>query len=165
MQQMILNAIFFNFSWLGLILIGDYFIPVALAWLAWHVSECEERDKEVVLICCLALTGFIVDSVLIHLSIFDFGDDMQVIPLWLITLWACFAATLRHSLSFMQKHILLPIIAGGALAPLSYFAGAKLGAVSFPQPTVVTFLVLSLIWMSILLTVNSILKKEEVSYA
>ena len=91
------------------------------------------------------MIGITVDNVWVQLSVFDFGQR-AFIPLWLVVLWACFAATLGHSLKFLTKSIYFQVIAGAVFAPLSYFAGERLSAVGFGYSHYFTFLLLSVSW-------------------
>lgn len=159
------NVFGFNLSWFGLILLGNSFIPIAAVWLALHCYFCKDHIQELTLITLVTALGIILDSCLLQLSIFEFNDQGPIIPFWLITLWACFAATIRHSLAFLQKHPLLPIFVGGIMVPLSYFAGEKLGAVIFPCDHKLTFLIIAIEWMILLSFVISLIKEENKSYA
>lgn len=88
-------------------------------------------------------------------------------PYWLVTLWFCFASTISHSLNFLQNSVLLQIVVGSLIAPLSYVAASKLNAVDFSLSLVNTFAILSLVWgllMVIFFALKSHLIKEEARY-
>lgn len=160
------NVIGFNLAWFGLVVIGNSFIPVAILWLFCHLYLCRNKRKELIFITLVTAIGITLDSCLLQLSLFQFDHEQSaIIPFWLITLWACFAATLRHSLAFLQQHLLLPVIFGGVLVPLSYFAGEMLGAVSFPKGAMTTFLILAIEWVTLLLFTTLLIKKENKGYA
>jgi len=89
-------------------------------------------------------------------------------PLWLITLWFCFASTICHSLKFLQKSKLFQVLVGGLLAPVSYLAGNEMNAVSFGLSVTNTFVILSVLWgvlMLIFFALKSQLIQEEARYA
>ena len=89
---MLINALFFNVSWFGLILFGNAFLPVTLAWLSWHIYQCRHKKDEFFLIVLITLVGIVIDSLLMHLTVFSFSSHSYVIPLWLLGIWASFAA-------------------------------------------------------------------------
>jgi len=88
------------------------------------------------------------DSVLQMTSVIDFyGWALGPLsPFWLWLLWALFAMTLNTSLRFLQTHTLwLSCIAGLILGPITYYAGAQLGAASFDN-TPLHFGALAITW-------------------
>jgi hypothetical protein len=54
-------------------------------------------------------------------------------PIWLLAVWWIFAASIPHFFSWLRDRPLLAAALGAGCAPLSYFAGVKLGAISLPQ--------------------------------
>lgn len=142
---MLINIIGFNLSWFGLVLFGTPFVPITLCWLAVHIAQSQNGWKELSLIFTVTAIGVFTDSMLVQFGIFYFPHD-NIIPLWLVTLWASFAATIGHSLAFLKKSIYLQIIAGAIFAPLSYLAGASFSAVVLPKGNLITALVLAAVW-------------------
>ncbi len=142
---MLINIIGFNLSWFGLVLFGTSFVPITLSWLVVHIAQSKNWWDELSLIFTVTAIGVFTDSMLIHLGIFYFPQD-NIMPLWLVTLWASFAATVGHSLAFLKKSIYLQIIAGAIFPPFSYLAGASLSAVVLPQGNLITALVLAVVW-------------------
>lgn len=164
-----LNLIGFNLCWLGLVLLGNNFIPIALVWLIAHLYLVKQPFKEITVILSVATIGIIVDSFLTLIGIFDFSSASHsaILPLWLMVLWLCFAATIDHGLKFLKKSKLL--ISGAALLgpPLSYLAGQKLSAVSFGFSHLTTMMTLALVWLVLLhlfFALSSKIVKHEVIY-
>jgi len=95
------------------------------------------------------LIGVLVDSSLQHFSIIRFyGWALGPLsPFWDWTLWVMFALTLNASLDFLknQSHITTPIL-GLVFGPLTYFAGAQLGAAALNDSPVKIFS-LAAVWM------------------
>jgi hypothetical protein len=54
-------------------------------------------------------------------------------PVWILALWALFAALLRGPLSWLHGRPLRAAAVGAAAGPLSYLAAVRLGAGSFPD--------------------------------
>jgi uncharacterized membrane protein YfcA len=48
-------------------------------------------------------------------------------------LWVLLATTLHRSMRWLQSGLLLPALLGAVAAPLSYLAGARLGALTLVQ--------------------------------
>ena len=164
----IINLIAFDIAWFGLVYWGNLFIPFALLMLCLHFYfVSKNRIKELYLISTVTLIGVLVDSILQYFGVFTFPEG-QVMPLWLITLWFCFASTICHSLKFLQKSKLFQVLVGGLLAPVSYLAGNEMNAVSFGLSVTNTFVILSVLWgvlMLIFFALKSQLIQEEARYA
>ena len=54
-------------------------------------------------------------------------------PLWILALWLLFATTLHISLRWLQARLPLAALCGALAAPLSYYAAARMGAVTLLQ--------------------------------
>ena len=143
-MNVLTNIIGFNISWFGLVYFGNSFIPIALALLIIHLVFLVKHSNELMFIMMVAIIGIVVDSLLHYSNIFVFANH-NGIPLWLIMLWGCFGATLCHSLRFLSVSKWLQV-AAGLVAPLSYIAGNKMGAVDFGQPILTTYIILGCIW-------------------
>lgn len=142
---MLINLIGFNLVWFGLVYWGNFFIPLSLLLLITHIFFIAQSSRELQLILVITFIGIFVDSLLVNFNVFSFANNGHM-PFWLMVLWACFAATLCHSLRFLTNRIVLQLLVGGLLAPLSYIAGYKLQAVDFGQSIISTYLLLSAIW-------------------
>lgn len=144
-MPILLNLMFFNIMWAGLVLSGNKFIIYALLSLIAHISFCQKKVAEIKLIVLVVSIGACIDLALLRLDIFIFQSSSQL-PAWLIVLWACFAATLAHSLQFLANSRLAQWFMGTFIAPISYIAGKSLGAVDFTLTNIHTYLILSVIW-------------------
>ena len=142
---MLFNLIGFNISLFGLVLLGQSFIPFALFWLGLHLYFCKSSLAEFKLILLVTFIGTLVDSILLFADVLVFTDSL-IIPFWLITLWACFAATIAHSLKFLASSKKLQFIIGFIFPPLSYIGGASLSAVKFGYDLLVTYFIFASIW-------------------
>jgi hypothetical protein len=143
--SIVINLVGYNFAWFGLVYWGDSFIPISLFLLITHLSVVGKVNGEIWLILVITAIGIFVDSSLQYFNIFIF-TGYNHIPFWLMMLWACFAATICHSLRFLSNSKLLQAFVGGLFAPLSYVAGYKFQVVDFSQPVIFTYLMLSVIW-------------------
>ncbi len=142
---MLLNLLGFNLSWIGLVFFGNTFIPVTLLWLSLHLYWCKQVKAEISLILSIVLIGTLVDSTLLLAEILIF-PNYHFMPLWLMTLWAAFAATVAHSLQFLARSTLLQAVIGFIFPPLSYICGASLLSVDFGYSQLATYFILASIW-------------------
>lgn len=154
-MMMWFNLLGFNLSWLGLVIYGNTFSVIALAWLSIHLYLTKNRPAEIVLIILVTIIGFVIDTSLIHLGVFTF-NTAYIIPFWLIVLWACFAATLHHSLRFLERSKILQLLCGIAFPALSYIGGASLSAVQLNYSLITTYTLLAIIWGPLLVLLFSL---------
>lgn len=157
----LINYLSFNLLWFGLVLVGNGFVPVALLWLTLHIYFCAQTWHELKFIGCVLFIGVGIDTSLLYLGVFDFFG-LPFIPLWLIALWGCFAATINHSMKFLSRSKALQWLVGTMLAPLSYIAGYKFGAVNFGYPSVMTYSLLAILWGGLFVLFYAI--RDEVFY-
>jgi hypothetical protein len=76
--------------------------------------------------------GFTADSGLAWSGAvaFDGGLRVGLVPLWMISLWAGFGATLLHSQRRMLKGRWLAVAIGAVGGPLGYLGGERLGCLT-----------------------------------
>jgi hypothetical protein len=94
--------------------------------------------REGVLLLASAALGTLAESGLAVSGLATFHADPApdwLCPPWISALWANFGITLRHSLRWLERHLVLASLLGALIGPLSYVAGARLGAISFPEPS------------------------------
>ncbi|WP_192022313.1 DUF2878 domain-containing protein [Shewanella sp. WPAGA9] len=139
----IINACAFQVIWWAGVLAGNQLILIPALLIVWHfvVSQQNKWDLKVMLVSALA--GCLVDSLLTVFGIFEFAS----FPIWLGLLWAYFAISLNYSLAlFNHLPVAIQALLGGVFGSLSYIGGANLGAVTLPQGTATTAIVLFVIW-------------------
>ena len=149
-----INAIGFQIGWFACIASVRYdqefpaiFFCGLLVGLHFFFSKAPRLDFKLTLIALVL--GIVVDSSLQYFSVIRFyGWALGPLsPFWLWMVWVMFALTLNYSLAFLlNKHLLLSAIAGLLFGPLSYIAGAKLGAASFDN-SLAHLAVLGMVWM------------------
>jgi hypothetical protein len=149
-----LNALGFQMGWwacvagvgLGLEIPALLFCSVLIG-IHLFFSSLRSTEIKVALIACLA--GVVIDSALQYASVINFyGWALSPLsPFWLWMLWVLFALTLNASLAFLkQAPLILSAMAGLVFGPLTYIAGAKLGAAFFDN-TLTHVAILGLTWM------------------
>jgi hypothetical protein len=117
-----------------------------------HFKQSINRVQELCVSTALILVGIVVDSSLQQFQIIDFyGWHFSILsPFWDWMIWLMFALTLRGSLAFLTKMSwVAQAFIGLVFSPLSYIAGAKLGAAHF-DPNISNVSAIGLTWMLLL---------------
>jgi len=148
----IVNVVQFQLGWFALVLGVAWGYPVAgmavaCVLLACHLYGYGSR-RELVLLAAVGLLGWLWESVLYTLGLLvhpHWPPEVLVAPLWMAVLWLNFASTLNHSLAWLKDQPVLACLFGASGGPLAFWAGAKLGAVSFSDE-LVALVVLSGAW-------------------
>lgn len=153
-MSLVINALGFQLAWWALVAsvaTGHEVAALALGALlgAAHLRYgCPRPKREMGLAAAAFLVGLCVDSLLQAAGVITFhGASLGPwSPVWLWMLWALFGLTLDASMAFLQRrHGSLSAVLGGIFGPLSYLAGAKLGAATL-EPTPLNLLALALAW-------------------
>lgn len=151
MAKPLLNAVLFQLGWFACVLSPQqpWLLLVPLLVLAVHLCWLSSWAAEGKLLLGSLLIGIALDSALLHLGLFDFGQPRLLVPLWLALLWPLLASTLRHCLAWTAHPWWRASLLGATSAPLSYYAGAQLADVALPYGTTITLLLLALIWAAV----------------
>jgi len=143
------NALWFQSIWFLAVLGRDTLLLIPLSLLILHFALVRDRQRELERVATVAIIGITIDTLLSASGVFIFPND-SLLPLWHCCLWLALAAALPRSLAFLQRNIVLPIVLGGLVVPLNYWAGARFGAVEFGYPLLTTLPLLALIWALLL---------------
>lgn len=152
------NFVGFQIGWWASVLAatGDYAWlgpTVVLVLLLAHLWAVQDRLDELHLILCVGILGAAIDSALHLWGVLIFHEGPRpswLPPPWLIGVWLIFATTLRWSLSWLGTRLWLAALAGGFAGPLSYYGGARLGALLLADPLSYSLAVLGLEWSLVL---------------
>lgn len=147
---LISNFILFQLGWFACVLGGAFRMAlvgglVALAIIALHLWRAQAPKAESVLILAAFGIGIVFESILTLSGISQYADGVLVhgfAPYWMVLMWGLFATTLNVSMRWV-KNLSLPVLAvlGAILAPLSYLAGNRLGAVLFSDTTLALIII------------------------
>ncbi|MBC8478960.1 MAG: DUF2878 domain-containing protein [FCB group bacterium] len=149
------NALGFQSAWwmcvLGVIVGFPLLGPIAMGlYLLIHERALLKGRSELYLIGAAMLIGTISDSIFTGTGFLTYMGGYPslsfVAPLWITAMWGGFAATLNHSLGWLQGRCFLAALLGGISGPLSYVAGKKFGAINFNYETTVTLIILGVFW-------------------
>lgn len=157
-KSIITNFLLFQLGWFACVLGGAYGYPllgslVALVIITYHCYRAPDIVQESRLLLLALIVGLIFESIITSqgLARYSNGQVLDFIaPLWMILMWPLFATTLNLSMRWMKG--LAPIfvaIAGAVFAPLAYYAGSQLGAVSYDDQ-IVSLSVIAIAWALLL---------------
>ena len=140
------------------VLMTVVFVLVHFRFYNWRISDAR-------LIAAGLLVGLILDTAYSAAGLMAYNAQSwpPVAPWWILCLWVNFMLTLNHSLSWLLERYWLAALFAGIGSPLSYFAGQKLGALTWQQPEmlVLTAAVSWAIAIPFLLALASHWRKQE----
>lgn len=143
------NALWFQSIWFCAVLGREELVPVIATLLIVHLALVRDFSRELLQLSTVAFLGIGVDACFSLTGLYQFSSG-ALVPLWLCGLWLAFAAVIGRSLAFLGNRPALTSLAGAVAFPLNYWAGARLGAVDFGYPLVISLAVISLVWAIIL---------------
>lgn len=127
--------------WLGPVVVGGLLIL--------HLVLAPNRSDEIRLIAAAGFAGFVCDTLLASAGLYAFTNTSVVpwlCPPWMVALWMIFATTLNGSMSWLADRFPLAALLGAVCGPLSYLAGARLGAIELHTDTTATLLAIAVAW-------------------
>lgn len=139
------NFIQFQVAWFAIVLSAAAQQPflgvaVVLLFTAVHLYLSEKPVAEGLFLLLVGLLGWLWESLVLGTGLIHYtatsGDDLMA-PLWIAALWLNFASTLNYSLAWLQGRTALSAVFGAVGGPLAFFAGEKLGAVSFTNSVLI----------------------------
>ncbi len=122
---------------------------VATAVLALHLASAPNRLREARFIAIAGAFGFAVDTALASAGLFSFAGaslSRAVSPPWMVALWMLFATTLGSSMAWIGGRPALAACLGAVFGPLSYAAGARLGAITVTSESMLPFAGIAVAW-------------------
>ena len=138
---------------------------VVAALLLLHLALTSDPEREARLIVMIGLFGFAVDTLQASAGLYAFTHTSVVpwlCPLWMVALWMVFATTLNSSLAWLAGRYRLAAALGALCGPVSYVAGARLGAIELSANTLVSLFGIAFVWalaMPALLVLRDMLSK------
>jgi hypothetical protein len=153
MMKTATNFISFQLGWFACVLGAANGMPwvgpaVCVPIIALHLATAERPGPEIKLMAAALLIGLVMDSFLVISGWLAYGNGMLVdgmAPYWILAIWVLFASTLNVSMSWLRGRYVLASVFGAIGGPLSYLAGARLGAVELVNAQA-ALLALGVIW-------------------
>lgn len=154
MNHTVLNIVMSNLGWFACVggaahqrpLLGPL---VMLLVLGVHFFLMPNAAREARLLVAAGLLGFSLDTAQAAVGAFAFhgtGLATWVSPPWMVALWLNLATTLRTSLSWLTGRYVLAVLLGVIGGPLSYYAGAQLGALILHANVTLSMLAVAVAW-------------------
>lgn len=123
-------------------------VVVALS-AAVHLAASEDRRGLAFVLAAAAVAGLVSDGSLTLGGILLVPPHASLgwpVPIWMLALWVNFALA-SDSLGWFARRPLLAALAGAIGGPLSYLAGARLGAVTLLPSEPVALAVIAAVWL------------------
>jgi len=136
-HEILVNFILFQVGWFSCVLLAaqklsEIGIVVAILIVGIQIFLSENRKNLLILLFIVTLIGSSWDSVMTSLDILVFDSGMIasfLAPGWIIAMWLMFATTLNISFHWLFGRYWLAMLLGAICGPLTYQAGAAMGAV------------------------------------
>ena len=149
--------------WLG--------IGVATASVILHLAFISPGRREATVLVLCGFLGLILDALVLQLDRIQFPGaerNALIAPAWMTALWVAFGTLLSVSLAWMRGHYTIAQLFGAIGGPLSYYGGAKLGAIQLTEPLRNSLIVIAAEWwlaMPVLLKISETLHSPQQSEA
>ncbi|QOC23344.1 DUF2878 domain-containing protein [Wenzhouxiangella sp. AB-CW3] len=132
-------------GWIGGMVVGS------LALWQLQTVRRHPRDWQIIIICLV--TGLLLDTAWIRLGLLEYSmawPSAEFAPAWILLLWLALALVINHSMALFKRRLALIAVLGAVGSPLSYFAGARFGAVEWVAPAWQVVVATGLSWALIL---------------
>jgi len=166
--NVLVNAMLFNAVWIACVagsakqLIWPAVLSCAVL-AAYQLHPKNRHPNDIKLVFLSIVLGLIVDTIWVQFGFMDFTEKRPfsgIAPAWILFLWVGFALTVNHSLKWLTIHPLLPAVTGAIAAPITYFAGIKIGAVEYTASLSSVSIGLALAWGIALTILVEVGKRE-----
>ena len=151
----IINIIGFYIGWWTCVLGTANDIPylgpaVMILFLIVHYYLFVSDIQEIYLVLIIGIIGTITDSLLFLSGSFiyagAYSNEILIAPMWITAMWAGFAATVNHSMSWLKDKWLLMVISGVVFGPAAFFTGEKFGTIEFHLSALFSGLVIAIVY-------------------
>jgi uncharacterized protein DUF2878 len=160
MMGRLLNFAMFYLGWVACVVgaaHGEFWLgpSVVAALVLTHLSLTPRAVQETWLILAIGLFGFVIDTVQASAGLYAFTRTSPAVwlcPLWMVALWMVFATTLNSSMAWLAGRSRLAAVLGAICGPVSYVAGARLGAIDLPAHVGMSLLGIAIVWACVMPT-------------
>ena len=150
----LLNFMLYQIGWFACVLGAAYGesrwgIAFAMSLVGLHMFLTTDRANQAKLLFVASSVGFVVDSTLLRIGVYQFPNAALVDglpPLWMSVLWIQFATTFRYCLQWLSGRYAICGVLGLAGAPVAFLGGERLGAIAFCPPRLPNLLILGSLW-------------------
>ena len=157
------NAVWYQIFWFTALLGRENWEPLLFLLLGLHFVFSPRKKADLFLVFACGSIGIFADSALATAGVFVFSPEPSFlpIPIWLAAIWLAFCCTLLHSFNFFVARPLAGPIVISLLAPLSYLAGERFGAISFGIETSNAMLVIAGSWLVVMSLIAALTRKVD----
>lgn len=152
-KEVIINFILMQVAWFICVMGAAHEMPwigvfATVFVVLWHFKQAQQAKPEMILMMIALLIGASFDQLMHSTHLVSYqahGWSDNLVPAWILALWAGFVTALNVSLRWMRGKWWLAIAFGAIGGPLAYMGAARLGAVElihFPQ----SYVALSIGW-------------------
>lgn len=123
--------------------------PVAVAALcAAHLRVSRDPAREARRLAAVGVFGLALESAAQGAGLYAYrgAPAAWLAPAWIVALWVLLAATFDASLGWLERRPWLCGALGAAASPLSFSAGARLGAADLLLPGPAGYAALAALW-------------------
>lgn len=109
-------------------------IALVVVLVALHLLRVERWIAEAKLLATVVVIGGVWESTLIFFGLLAYPHNKVIdgiAPLWILALWGLFAAQLNTTYRWLKSRVMTSALLGAFAGPISFHAGAALGAVRF----------------------------------
>ncbi len=130
---------------------GEWVVLIVIAYLMFHLSVVSSSPKrETILLMALTLLGAMNESILAMVGVVSYARAYFGIAWWTLSLWACFATTFWHTLSWLGSPLWRASVLGALAAPVCYAWLSRVGVISFPLGVFPAMAAISMVWAGVL---------------
>lgn len=163
-MKILANVLLYELIWILCVLGGNKGALAALPLLLGHLVLSHKKRADLQMMGFVLFVGLLIDGTLHQVGLFIFTSPGFPIPFWLMVVWLGLSITPNHSLAWLKNRPLPAALFGALGGPLAYWAGEKLGAVSFGWPLFQALLLLSVVWIftwSLIMYFSVLITKED----
>ena len=147
-----LNFLFFQLNWFACAYSASYQKPIlgiscVICTTIVYITYSKIKRFDCLFFAFLGLLGFLIDTFFIQINAIQMIPVTSVSPAFMVALWVNFVSTFKFSLSWIHKHSNWALIFAFFGAPLSYYAGAKIGALSLNPSLFYSLSTIGIIWV------------------
>jgi len=129
-------------GWFACVLSAAHDVPwigvaTAIVLAAVHLAWVDRPLQEFKLLVSVVVMGAIWESMPVATGLLEYPNGTVLsgaAPYWILALWALFAAQFNTAFGWLKQRMLLASMLGAIVGPMSFRAGAALGAVRFVEP-------------------------------
>ena len=152
-RSVVINFILYEIGWFACVIGAAKQMPwlgvaVVFVVVIWHLIQADQPKRELALLLIVMVIGGTFDQLLLNHQLISYeshGWMTNIVPVWILALWAEFVTILNVSLRWMRGRWLVAVLFGAIGGPLAYMGAAKLGAVTLNMMPA-SYIALSIGW-------------------